>query len=152
MRKTIKKILLSFSAAAISTSCSLALVNNGNEAHDGSHSVVISGAVSELGTGTPLSGIKITLQAMPVNVLYPLPISTLNEYTDSKGNFSLTAGGFSDVITCKVTASSPDPETIPYAPASQEHHISWSGPSYDAGTLTFFVNNCNFQMKRNDAQ
>lgn len=152
MRKNIKKIILSLSAAAISTSCSLALVNNENEALEGDHKIVISGAVSELGTNNPLQGIKVTLQALPANVLYPLPILTLSEYTDNNGTYSISAGGFSDVITCKVTAASADPETMSYAPASQEHHISWSGPSFDEEKLTFFVNDCNFQLAKTDAQ
>ena len=87
MRKTIKKIIISLSAAAISTSCSLALVNNENEALEGDHKIVISGAVSELGTNNPLQGIKVTLQALPANVLYPLPILTLSEYTDNNGTY-----------------------------------------------------------------
>lgn len=148
MRNTIKKIIISLSAAAALASCSLALLNNKDEAVDGNHTVIISGAVSDITSNSPLQGIKITLQAFPENVIYPLPILTLSEYTDNNGMFTIGAGGFSEIISCKITASSTDMENMPYSTAVQEHHISWSGPSYDEEKLTFFVNDCNFQLSK----
>ena len=148
MKNTVKKIIILLSAAAMALSCSLALVNNGDEVVAGEHTVVISGIVSDLDSKKPLQGMKITMQAFPENVLYPLPIVTLTEYTDNNGTFSLEADGLSEVITCKVTVSSPDMAAMPYEPASQEHHISWSGPSFDENNRIFFVNDCNFQLPK----
>lgn len=135
-------------SAASLVSCSLALLNSDEAALDGDSTVIVSGSVSDISSNEPITGIRITFAAYPENTLYPLPIITKTVYSDSKGLYTVDAYGFSDVITCKVTAESLDLENLPYEKSTNEILIPWSGAGYDQSTMTFFVNNCNFQLKK----
>lgn len=150
MIRKLSRILILVLSAASQISCSLALLNSDEAALDGNCTVIISGAVSDLESNSPVTGIRITFAAYPENMLYPLPLITKTAYSDSNGLYSVEAFGFSDVITCKVTAESVDHKALPYEKSVNEILIQWSGEGFDEETMTFFVNNCNFQLKKTE--
>ncbi len=109
------------------------------------YTIVISGTASDKESSTPLEGIKIGLHAAePINDGYG-EIRTMTVYTDNRGYFTLTAGGFTRPISCTVTAE--DTNNI-YGFAQQNLNISWSGPSFDMHTNYFYVNDCDFYLER----
>lgn len=135
--------------AATTLSCSMALLND-EEAHlDGEFTITVNGIVSNVVTNAPLKGIKITFEAFDEGSLSVMPLITLSDMTDSKGVYTITAKGFSDPVTCMITAESTE-ETGQYETLTNKVVATWSGNSFDPESKTFFVNDCNFQMKRAD--
>lgn len=134
--------------SASSVSCSLALLNDETVSLDGECRVIVTGVVSDVADNTPVTGAKITFSAYPNNTLYPLPLVTKTVYSDSKGIYSVDAIGFEEEITCKVTAEGPEDSKIEYKKMTSELLIPWKGAAYDEESCTFFVNDCNFQMKK----
>ena len=66
-------------------------------------------------------------------------------YTDNRGRFELTEGGFQQKITCRVTA---EDQSGVYESATQEMVVSWNGTSYNSQTRTSYVNDVNFYLKK----
>ena len=147
MRLSIK-IITSIITAALLSSCGLAVLDDRNSTSGkDTHSILISGTVSELKSGTPLSGIKVTLEAYG-QTARTKPNLTTSVYSNSNGIYEILAEGFTEPIRCTITAASTDLESLPYESASQEINVNWTGTSYDNKKGTFFANDCNFQLTR----
>ena len=59
--------------------------------------------------------------------------------------FTITTEGFTKDISCTVTSN--DMNGV-YAYERQDMNIFWKGPSYDARTGTFYVNDCDFYLEK----
>lgn len=132
-------MLLSVTMAALS--CSKELPSE----HYGSYTIVVSGTASDIADGTPLQNIEIHLYTAELLAGEEVKISTSQVHTDINGLFTLILTGFSEPISCKITAS--DPNSV-YSTAQQELRIPWSGPSFDIYTGYFYVNDCDFYMEK----
>ena len=135
--------------AATSLSCSMALLNDEEAALNGEFTISVNGVVSNIATNAPLEGVKVTFEAFDETSLSVMPLITLTDVTDSKGVYTIKAKGFSDPVTCTITAESTE-KTGNYETLTNKVVVTWSGNSFDSESKTFFVNDCNFQMKRAD--
>lgn len=134
-------MLLSVSMAALS--CSQELPDN--QYDKSSYTIAVSGTASDKSEGTPLQNIEITLYAAESLAGEEINVRTTEVMTDSNGSYTLTLGGFTNPISCTITAG--DPDNI-YGGSPQELRISWSGTSFDEYTGYFYVNNCDFHMEK----
>lgn len=149
MIKTIARILALTSIAAAMLSCSKALLGGDENPLDGDLKLTVSGIASDVASNTPLSGIKITFTAYPASNPHSiLPLVTKTVYTDSKGVYSVEAEGFSENVTCTLTAESTNQSQFRYETLTNKIHVAWSGSSFDQSKGLFVVNDCNFQMKK----
>jgi len=137
-------------ATAVTLSCSMAFVDNESSNPESNCLLVVSGSVSEIGTSTALKGIRISFSAYLQDGSSLKPITTQTVYSDSNGIYAIEAEGFDKPVTCRITAESPDPDGLPYRPATQEVNINWSDTGYDAESGRYFINNCNFKLSKND--
>mgnify|MGYP003288395037 FL=1 len=149
MNTKLLKILAVTIFATMSLSCSMALLNDEEAALNGEFTITVNGVVSNVVTNAPLEGMKITFEAFDENSLSVMPLISLTDVTDSKGVYTIKAKGFSDPVTCIITAESTE-ETGQYETMTNKVVVTWSGNSFDPESKTFFVNDCNFQMKRAD--
>ena len=148
MIKTFKKILALTLLSATAMSCSLAVLSD-EEAHlDGDMRLVVNGVVSDVAANTPIKDIKITFSVFAENSLSVLPLVSKTVYTDKNGEYSVEATGFSESITCRMTAESTEEGKQQYEPMENVIVVTWSGNSFDESNNTFYVNDCNFQMKK----
>ena len=69
--------------------------------------LVISGTASDKSSGTPLEGIRIRLYAAEDSENGEGTAKTGTAYTDSQGQFTISAGGFSRPVTCTLAAEDP---------------------------------------------
>jgi hypothetical protein len=142
MIKTLKKLLAMAIIAASSSACSLALLNDDEEAAmDGEFKIVVNGVASDAKTNTPLTGTKVTFNAFPENSISVLPLISKTAYTDSKGIYNIEVEGFSEPVRCTLTA-----ETDEFCTMTNKLLVTWCGNSFDYRSNTFYVNECNFQM------
>ena len=132
--------------ASTSLSCSMALLNDEEAALNGEYTISVNGVVSDVATNATLDGIKVTFEAFNESSLSVMPLITLTDVTDSKGVYTIKAKGFSDPVTCTITAEGDGQ----YETMTNKVVVTWSGNSFDPESKTFFVNDCNFQMKRAD--
>ena len=144
MIKTLKKILALATLAAASTSCSMAFLNDEESSLDGDHRIIVTGVVSDVATNRPLSEIKVTFSAFAENSLSILPLTSKTVNTDTKGEYTIEAFGFSEPVTCTLTAENPE-----YGTMTNKIVVTWTGSTFDSSSKTFIVNDCNFQMKKN---
>lgn len=149
MNTKLLKILAVTIFATMSLSCSMALLSDEEAALNGEFTIAVNGVVSNVVTNAPLEGMKITFEAFDENSLSVMPLITLTDKTDSKGVYTIRAYGFSDSVTCIITAESTN-DTGQYETMTNKVVVTWSGNSFDPENKTFFVNDCNFQMKRAD--
>lgn len=149
MIKTFKKILVLTLLAAISASCSMAFLGDEEAAMDGDLTLVITGVVSDVVTNAPVSDINVTFSAFAENSLSVLPMTSMTATTDSKGIYTVEIFGFSRPVTCTLTATSTDQTADEYETMTNKIVVNWRGSSFDNASSTFYVNDCNFQMKKN---
>ena len=148
MIKTITKILALIVLAAATSSCSKAFLGGDDVSHDGDLTMIVSGVASDVATNAPLTGIKVTFSAYPAdNSNSILPLVTKTVYTDGNGVYSVEANGFSENVTCTLTAESTSQNETSYETMTNKILVTWSGSSFDQGKGRFVVNDCNFQMK-----
>ncbi|MBR5835381.1 MAG: hypothetical protein IKY66_04365 [Bacteroidales bacterium] len=150
MIKTFKKLLALTLVSATSMSCSLAFLSEDETHLDGDMRLVVNGVVSDVATNTPISDIKITFSAFAENSLSVLPLIRKTAYTDSNGEYSVEAAGFSESITCIMTAESTEDRKQQYESMESVIVVTWNGNSFDERNNTFYVNDCNFQMKKDN--
>lgn len=133
-------MLLSASIAALS--CSVEDFPKVEETD--SNTIIASGAVSDRSTGEALEGIIIHLYAVE-NTTDGEVEHIKHGYTNSQGYFTITSNGFSNPVSCTITTE--DPSGI-YESEQQEMNISWQGISYDKYNRCFYVNDCNFYLRK----
>lgn len=136
-------MLLSVSIAALS--CSKGPLDKDSDKFDGPYTVVVSGTASDKLTTLPCEGIKITLHAAEAVTDGTGEVRTMIVYTDNRGRFTIMTEGFTKDISCTVTSN--DMNGV-YAYERQDMNIFWKGPSYDARTGTFYVNDCDFYLEK----
>lgn len=150
MTRFFKKLLTLTLLAISATSCSLALLSDESEKLDGDLKIVVTGVASDVISNTPLTGIKITFSAYKENSISILPLASQTVYTNSDGIYTIQAEGFSEAITCTITAESIEQDEVQYEEITSKIVVTWSGDSFDEETGTFFVNDCNFQLKKKE--
>lgn len=150
MTRFFKKLLTLTLLAISATSCSLALLSDESEKLDGDLKIVVTGVASDVVSNTPLTGIKITFSAYKENSISILPLASQTVYTNSDGIYTIQAEGFSEAITCTITAESIEQDEVEYEEITSKIVVTWSGDSFDEETGTFFVNDCNFQLKKKE--
>lgn len=107
--------------------------------------ILISGTASDILTGEPLEEIKISLHAAEFGDNDNVNLVSKTTYTDNSGKYTVSAKGFTYITTCLVTAE--DPNGV-YADSSQEIMVTWTAPNMQGNT--FYVNECNFYLERNE--
>ena len=150
MIKKFKDILALTILAAISISCSTALLNHEETVLDGEFAIVVNGVVSDVVSNAPIKDIQVTFSAFATNSLSVMPLISKTVSTKSDGTYSFKVFGFSDPVTCKITAMSKEDAENRYETMTNEVVVTWEGNSYDPDSKTFFVNDCNFQMEKED--
>lgn len=150
MTRFFKKLLTLTLLAISATSCSLALLSDESEKLDGDLKIVVTGVASDVVSNTPLTGIKITFSAYKENSISILPLASQTVYTNSDGIYTIQVEGFSEAITCTITAESIEQDEVEYEEITSKIVVTWSGDSFDEETGTFFVNDCNFQLKKKE--
>ena len=108
-------------------------------------SITISGNVSDISSGKALEDVRIQFLAYDSRNMKGLPVTEQKVYTDSKGTYTISASGFASPVTCVIIA-----EGEGYGSVRKEVFINWEGSSYDRESNTFYVNECNFHMERNE--
>lgn len=138
-------MLLSVSMAALS--CSKGVFNDDDtlDKFQNDLTLVISGTASDKSSGTPLEGIRIRLYAAEDSENGEGTAKTGTAYTDSQGQFTISAGGFSRPVTCTLAAEDPHEK---YDIQKQDLNISWSGTSFNHYNGHFYVNDCDFFMEK----
>lgn len=116
---------------------------------DGDMTLVINGVVSDFDTNAPLPDMKVTFSAFAENSISVLPLVSTTATTDSKGIYTFEIFGFSEPVTCTVTAESKEQTANGYKSLTNKIVVNWRGNSFDPYKRTFYVNDCNFQMKKN---
>lgn len=137
-------ILLLLSTAVLS--CSMEIMGE-NQVSDEELEILISGTASDIQTGEPLEEIKITLHAAEFGGKDNVNLVSKTTYTDNTGKYSVSAKGFTYITTCLVTAE--DLNGV-YSDSSQEIMVTWTAPNMQGNT--FFVNEINFYLERNENQ
>lgn len=150
MIEKFKNILALTILAAISISCSTALLNDEETVLDGEFAIVVNGVVSDVVSNAPIKDIQVTFSAFATNSLSVMPLISKTVSTKSDGTYSFKVFGFSDPVTCKITAMSKEDAEDRYETMTNKVVVTWEGNSYDPDSKTFFVNDCNFQMEKED--
>ena len=148
MIEKFKNILALTILAAISISCSTALLNDEETVLDGEFAIVVNGVVSDVVSNAPIKDIQVTFSAFATNSLSVMPLISKTVSTKSDGTYSFKVFGFSDPVTCKITAMSKEDAENRYETMTNEVVVTWECNSYDPDSKTFFVNDCNFQMEK----
>lgn len=144
MTKKLIKILALTILTLTSASCSMALLNDEESSLNGEFTISVNGIVSDVETNEPLKGIKVTFSAYEENSISVIPLITRSVYTNPLGIYSFKVKGFSEPVTCEIKAECEDYETM-----TNKIVVTWTGNSFDPEENTFYVNDCNFQMKKN---
>lgn len=143
MKRNLLNIIMLLSVSMAALSCSKELPNE--PADKVSYTIVVSGTASDKAEGTPLQDIEITLYAAETTAAGEVVIKTTEVCTNSEGRYTLTMSGFTEPISCTITAA--DPHNV-YVTSQQELRISWSGTSFDEYTGYFYVNDCDFYLAK----
>ena len=123
----------------------LARLQNGEDAQKIADEIVANGGVAKAyKTNEPLKGIKVTFSAYEENSISVIPLITRSVNTNPFGMYSFKVKGFSEPVTCEIKAECEDYETM-----TNKIVVTWTGNSFDPEENTFYVNDCNFQMKKN---
>ena len=117
---------------------------------DGEFAIAVNGVVSDVATNAPLKDIQVTVSAFATNSLSVMPLISKTVMTEADGTYSFKVFGFSDPVTCKITAMSKEDAENRYETMTNKVVVTWEGNSYDPDSKTFFVNDCNFQMEKED--
>jgi len=105
--------------------------------------IMITGTVSEADSATPLEGAQVCLEAFYTTRMSDAPGNRQTVYTDSDGTYSIKIGGIRTNINCTITVSHEE-----YEDQSTTIMVNWSETSLDEEKNTFFVNDCNFHLKK----
>lgn len=146
MKKAIAYILSALLFTAFSASCSTGL-EPVEDLETTGYTIVISGTAADLNTTNPLENVKITLYAAEISDMGDVSLVNKSVYTDNRGKFQLTEDGFYRMISCRITA---EDQTSTYASSAQEMIVTWSGPSFNPETGTFYVNDVNFYLRKEE--
>lgn len=105
--------------------------------------VVITGSVSEAGTGAPLQDVRITLEAKSES---DITIDRKTSYSTSDGIFTIRTGRLKKVSRCILTANAKEG----YEDSNIEVVISPDEYSYNPKERILHVNDCNFYMQKTE--
>lgn len=109
---------------------------------EGEGTVIISGVVSDKSSTSPVKDMKIIFEAYTTRGKL---IDSKTVYSSSDGTYTVESSGYTSEINCILKASD---SSDTYAESTVELNVDWNGSPFDKATRTFFVNNCNFYMKR----
>lgn len=109
---------------------------------EGEGTVIISGVVSDKATTRPIKDMKIIFEAYTTRGKL---IDSKTVYSSSDGTYTVESSGYTSEINCILKASD---SSDTYAESTVELNVDWNGSPFNKATRTFFVNNCNFYMKR----
>lgn len=109
---------------------------------EGEGTVVVSGIVSDKSSTSPLNDMKIVFEAYSTRGKL---IDTQTVYSSSDGTYTVESSGYTSEIKCILKASD---SSKSYTNGKIELHVDWDGSPFNKETNTFFVNNCNFYMKK----
>lgn len=110
-------------------------------------SIYITGAVTDSDTGELLENIQIEFNAyLQADLDSPAVISDA-VFTNSNGIFTIYCEGSESKLTCTLVAE--DPEGL-YKSQTKQILVSWSGTSFDKDNNTFVVNDCSFNLKKEE--
>lgn len=145
MKKNIFNIIMMLLTLSAAFSCDALVMDQQTDKLKGDGKLMISGTVSDSQTASPLEGIRISFSAFEKSAENGLPLMEMNVYTDNHGTYTIEAEGFSEDLTCLVTAT--DTEGA-YKGAVQEVTVTWGGVSFDMSNDTFIVNDCDFKLEK----
>ena len=109
---------------------------------EGEGTVIISGVVSDKSSTSPVKDMKIIFEAYTTRGKL---IDSKTVYSSSDGTYTVESSGYTSEINCILKASD---SSYTYAESTVELNVDWNGSPFNKATRTFFVNNCNFYMKR----
>ena len=109
---------------------------------EGEGTVIISGVVSDKSSTSPVKDMKIIFEAYTTRGKL---IDSKTVYSSSDGTYTVESSGYTSEINCILKASD---SSDTYAESTVELNVDWNGSTFNKATRTFFVNNCNFYMKR----
>ena len=109
---------------------------------EGEGTVIISGVVSDKSSTSPVKDMKIIFEAYTTRGKL---IDSKTVYSSSDGTYTVESSGYTSEINCILKASD---SSDTYAESTVELNVDWNGSPFNKATRTFFVNNCNFYMKR----
>ena len=148
MIKKLKKLLALTILAAASASCSQVFLFDDGSNLEGDMKIVVTGVVSDVVTNKPIQDITITFSAFAENSISVLPLISKTIRTDENGVYLIDSHGFNKPVTCIITAESTELTGAQYKKMENKVVVKWNGSSYDEASKTFYVNDCNFQMKK----
>ena len=97
---------------------------------------------SDKATTRPIKDMKIIYEAYTTRGKL---IDSKTVYSSSDGTYTVESSGYTSEINCILKASD---SSDTYAESTVELNVDWNGSPFNKATRTFFVNNCNFYMKR----
>lgn len=104
--------------------------------------VIIVGRIMSMHENTPLEHIRVTFSSAGQD-----RSSDIDTYTDKYGMYLIEATHFQKPVTCTISAEDPEGEHLTSAMTLE---ISLKGPAFDAEQNTFYINDCNFLLKRKE--
>ncbi len=137
-------MLLLFATAVLS--CSV-IMNDAMAPGTDELSVTVTGTASDIVSGVPIEEIKIILHCSDEVVEKDEPIIEKSAYTDDSGKYSIRMSGFSKPVSFLVIAE--DPNGV-YEPSVLEIPLVDWDSDYSVENGTFFVNGCDFHLKKAD--
>ena len=144
MTRPISKIITILLSAALAAACDAGFLDVRRNVMNGDGILIINGTVSDSSDESPVEGIRIIFEVFPTKGS-GRPLLTQTEYTSSKGVYMIRAEGFSDDVSCTLTAV--DEKGI-YSDCANRINVTWSGTAYDKSSNTIAVNGCNFHHER----
>lgn len=144
------KTLALAAAAVLATSCAYILLDDKkpDAVSKGEYNIVISGLVSDIASNTAIQDIQIIFEAFASNDISILPVESKTVKSDSRGIYLIEAKGFSEPITCRLCAESPQGAEVKYRSEVNEIVVTWKEESFDKETNTLYVNDHNFQLTK----
>ncbi len=137
-------MLLLFATAVLSCDAGILKEASTTPTEDG-YSITVTGTASDIESKLPIEEIRITLKAMEQAADGKTRESEMSAYTDNSGKFAIVMSGFRSPTSFTIYAE--DPQNI-YQKATHEIPLVTWGYDYSYSGGTFFVNGCDFHLKR----
>ncbi len=105
--------------------------------------ITVTGTASDIITNLPIKEIKLTMYALENGNYEKISIQTA--YTDYDGRFIIEMSGFRSPTSFTIKAE--DPNGVYGISTHEIPLVTWSS-SYNISQGTFYVNECDFYMKK----